>query len=204
MHNKLIDLADYLDCDGFEKEADTVDSLVKLSARPAPQKVKEYQNPSDMRPLLFLIKSLGLVPGVDNGASLVNASLYLTEGVSSSNLLLSALSIASMVPGMEDVDKFIKYGSTLDSETTLKLVRLIMDNKEKIKFSFDRLKDKKIIPYMKKYIPQGNLLPMYSDRMFEEMRKWAYDIINTGVKEKSSQPSTDAEAQLNQVAADLL
>ena len=162
----------------MEKEA-----FRKLSIMgPSPQKVKEYQQPQDTRPLHVLLDMLGLVPGAGEGADLANAALYLSEGINSTNLLLAGLSVTSMVPGLGDVSKIIKYGSNLAPQTTKEIARLILTHKDKIRFVFNKLKDNKVNAYLIKLIPQGGNLITYSDRMFEAMRKWAFDIVDSGIK----------------------
>jgi hypothetical protein len=184
MYDKLIDLADYLDDSGLDKEAIAVDNLVKISLMgPSPQKIREYQSqPKDTKPLHFLLDLVGLIPGVGEGADLANAALYLAEGITTTNLLMAALSVTSMVPGLGDTAKVIKYGAGLAPEITKGIAKLILKHKERIKFSFTKLKEQKSIAYLEKLVPQGRNLSAYSDRMFEALRTWAYNIVNTGVK----------------------
>ena len=101
---------------------------------PTTQTLKRYeQTTKPGREVLHTVLDLiGIIPVVGEGADILNAALYLSEGITQKNLLLAGLSIISVVPGLGDVAKIVKYGSALAPGTIKIIAKLVLDNQGKI------------------------------------------------------------------------
>ena len=77
-------------------------------------------------------------------------------------------------------------------------------NKDRIKFSFQKLKGVRANYYLWWLVPQGRILSKYSDRMFESLRKWAHNIIETGVKSEVGEEIQNADEGSNGVDQNLV
>jgi hypothetical protein len=184
MQSKLTELSNFLKQNNLHKESIKVDTLTKESLMgPTPQRVQEIKSkPINLDAIHFMLDLIGLVPGLGEGADLSNAALYLSEGITPTNLLLAGISVTSMVPGLGDVSKVIKYGSKLTPEVIMRLAQLILSNEGKIRAAFTKLKDPKVVLYLKKLVPNSDLLTFNSDKMMTAIKNWANTASKSAVK----------------------
>ena len=193
MKKELVILADNLDQYGLVKEADEVDSLLLKISQQEPQGQKIFVQ--QRHPIVLILTFIGLTPGSNNGLDFVNAPLYLKNGITKRNLLITALTITSLLQGME-VCLEVAKGSE-DDKILLEAARLILERKEVIKSIFDKIKNKRVAASISRFVLYGELLVKYSDMMFETMRKWALDIVSTKSDETEEPQDSDEVTEEN-------
>jgi len=154
---------------------------------PTPQKIKQYQSgPGISSDLAHAILDIvGIVPVVGEFADLANAALYLSKGASFNNLLMAALSVASMVPGIGDLSKVIKYGSKITPDLAKRTADLILANRGAIEKAFSSLNSTKAAPILAK-LPNGNLLKNNATKLWPALDGWAKGMSNYAVKGQMS------------------
>lgn len=182
--NSLIDLANDLDKKGYSKDADLIDNLIKSGV--AGLGLSKYEKPGQpvsTEGLHILLDLIGLVPGVGEAADLTNAALYLADGPSDpKNLLFAALSITSMVSGLGDAAKIIKYGGKLAPDALASIAKMILENLDTIKTVFSNLKSSSATTLLAKNVKGGSLLAKHSDTMIKSLQDWAKNIVDSYAK----------------------
>lgn len=186
------------------KESFVVEALINR----AEKRTKLFSDPSYQKNIQSLLKSLGLssVYNIEDAVELLCAAGYLKEGITDNNLLLAGLSIASLIPTLQELKKIIGTDISSDSSLILPAAQLINKNQGLIKSSLDKFKNPKLIPYIKHYIPDGDLLTQYADRIWEALRVWALKAIKTPPPTEDApteiEDTTDLEGQVDQLLAD--
>lgn len=141
--------------------------------RPA-QELKLFKDPKYYDTLRQLLLSMGLKATRQNTIDFLNAAAYLHEGATQNHLLMAGLSIASLVQGMDKLSVILANPRQKpNTEVAKTLAQSIINNQGLIQGKFNQLKISKFAESIKGYIPDGNLLIQYADRMWNEVRTWA-------------------------------
>lgn len=172
MEHLLIKLSNYINSLSLKEESEHILKLSQLASYKSKPRV------IDSRTMSILLQNIGLAPRNVEESTLDKAAIYLSEGINDMNLVMSGLSITSMIPGLQDVFKILKFGKSLDEKTILLIAEHMFDELGKIQFIFNKLKQKDISNYLKSYLPHGELLVIYSDRIFNAIKIWINNIIN--------------------------
>jgi hypothetical protein len=182
--NRLDSLKKNLEKINLEEDSNRI-HLLKLSLMgPSPQKIKEYQTketPEHIKETWHVILDLlGLAPGVGEFADLINAGTYLAEGANPKTLFNAGVSIVSMITGLGDSSKILKYVGKAYNVTDLKVLepiaRRIINNADNIKAVFSRLKSTEVKKRLQN-VPNGELLIKYSDAMANVVLSWAKNLL---------------------------
>lgn len=189
MYRELTDLANALDDLELYSYANQIEGIAKVALMgPSPSDVQRMKQQSAMSAsdaMHLILDLIGLVPAYGEAADLTNAALYLAEGLTDENIFKAAISITSMVSGLGDVAKALKYVGRTVSPTYFKTIaNLILDNIDTIQAVFSRLKDTKVSKYLAQYVTSGKLLSQNSDRMFLAVKKWAKNIADAVIKKE--------------------
>ncbi len=197
MYKELTDLANELDELGLFIEADHVETITKLALMgPDTKKIEEMKQKSTMtmsQGLHLTLDLIGLVPGYGEGADLANAALYLSEGLDPMNIFNAAVSVTSMISGLGDLAKVIKYAGKAISPVHFKLyAQMVLDNLSTIQAIFSRFKNAEVVKNMTTYVNNGRLLSQNADAMFKSIRKWAENIVEAAAKREVSSQAEQA------------
>lgn len=200
MVHPLLKLSEQLKSFGLPYEALLVTAILSR----AEKKMKLFQDPKYQTNLLKILRQLGLNYDPEDSVDLLNAAEYLKEGATENNFLLAGLSIASLMPGLHDLSKIIAAPKLpADSALLIPAAKLIIKNQGSIKTYLDKLKDPKIAPYLKYYIPDGELLTKYSDRMAEALRLWSLRVNKNPTPVETEESDVDLEAEVDKMLTNL-
>lgn len=189
MYRELTDLANALDDLELYSYANKIEGIAKVAlmgpSSSDVQRMKQQSAMSASDAMHLILDLIGLVPAYGEAADLTNAALYLAEGLTDENIFKAAISVTSMVSGLGDVAKTLKYVGRTVSPTYFKTIaNLILDNIDTIQAVFSRLKDAKVSKYLSQYVTSGELLSQNSDRMFLAVKKWAKSIADAVIKKE--------------------
>ena len=206
MIQPLKKLAAHLYSLGLRDEAIRINAVVNR----AENRTKLFSDPNYQKNIKALLRSLGLSSNynIEDAVELLCAAAYLKEGITDSNLLLAGLSIASLIPTLQDLKKVVGI-TDIPAESTLIIpaAQLINKNQGLIKSALDKFKDPKLISYIKYYIPNGELLTQHADRIWEALRIWALKSVKTPPPTEEApteiENTEDIEGQVDEMLADL-
>ncbi len=157
----------------LKTEALEVQELIKYALTPgAEYALKLFQNPKYQAHLINLLKVLGFNPTQENLIKVLQAAEYLKEGINENNLLLAGFTLISLMPNLESVVELINNPNP-KVQATIDIAKLIIKHQGMIQGNLNRMKEPKLIDYFQKYIPNGQLLVQYGDRIWAAVREWA-------------------------------
>lgn len=197
-------LASQLNLLGLSNEALYVYALVNR----AEKRTKLFSDPSYQKNIQALLKELGLSPNynIEDAVNLLSAAAYLKEGITDNNLFLAGLSIAALIPSLEDLKSVSQTTNIpVNSPLLLPIAQLIDKNQGLIKGSLDKFKDPKLKSYIEYYIPDGELLIQYSDRIWNALKAWSFKEINkppTENEEENPSNEDDLNSRVDQMLSD--
>lgn len=180
----LTTLSEQLEINGFLNEASEVKELVKQAIyNRSYQSLKLLQNPQYRENLTKLLTHFGFKTTPESAINLLNAAAYLREGATDNNFRLAGLSLIAIIPGMEPVFKIILSPSgKADPALALQVAKLIIQNQGTVQAKLSKFKEPQSAASTKAYIPNGQLLTTYSDRMWSAVRNWALLTIKSNEK----------------------
>lgn len=162
-------------------EAKQIDILKISIMGPSDERIKELTDNSNNEGTHILLDMLGLAPGVGEIADFANAALYLSEGINVKSLFNAGISLTSMLTGLGDSSKALKYLDKVfeakDLQVLQPIIRNIISKETEIKALFTRLKSTEVKKRLGD-VPYGDLLIKYSDKMFEVIINWAKSLLN--------------------------
>lgn len=206
MIQPLKKLAAQLHSLGLREEALRVNAVVNR----AENRTKLFSDPNYQKNIKSLLKGLGLSSNynIEDSVELLCAAAYLKEGITESNLLLAGLSIASLIPTLQELKKVVGITDIpAESALIIPAAQLINKNQGMIKSALDKFKDPKLAAYIKYYIPNGELLIQHVDRIWEALRIWALKAIKTPPPTEETpteiENTKDIEGQVDQMLSDL-
>lgn len=204
MYHSLKILANQLNSLGLTEESLHIFAIINR----AEKRTKLFSDPKYEKNIQTLLKELGLSSNynIEDAVNLLTASAYLKEGITDNNLLLAGLAIAALIPTLEDL-KPISQSATLtaDSPLLLPTAQLINKNQGLIKSTLDKFKNPKLSPYIKYYIPDGELLIQYSDRIWLALQDWSTKVMKTPPTPEEDEEATnesEVESQVDQMLSD--
>lgn len=178
MKYDLIKLSKYLNSINFKKEAMEIYTLTKLAIPShSEQEMKLFQSPKYQKYLMNLLRAIGLKSEIKSAIYLINSGAYLKEGITERNLILSAITVAALIPGLESLEEILK-NPNMPLEKSKPLANLILQNQGKIQNIFKRFKQNKFIPHLTKNVTNGIFLVEYCDRMWNSLRNWTFLILS--------------------------
>lgn len=160
---KLIKLINFLNREKLSKYSNKIIS--------AANDIPGYKRKvNDQNQMGLILNYLGLAPRNVSESVLDKAALYLSEGINNNSLGLSALNIVAMIPGLQDTFTILRNKN--DKESCKASANKIKAEMGRIKTIFAKLKNPQARDYIAYYIPHGELLSIYSDRMIIALQLW--------------------------------